>query len=136
MTTTSRKALRAQLAIDLATLTQVQEVVPHLPRALKGKSPICSVESGGWQPSLNVEEMPTKVRVIIGFWVRRSADPGSTVPTAAQAEDMIDDLALALVNLLEGSYNSSFYRPLTLDYEVIDGTEYRIEFHYVEIDWW
>ncbi len=134
MTNASRKDLRAQLVADLQALTSITEVIPYLPRKLSGKSPVCSVESGGWQP-VNTEE-PTMVRVIIGFWVRRSPEPDQLHPDPEDAENVIDDLALQLAQLMEAEYNASAWRPSSPDYEVIDGVSYRIEFHYYEVQWW
>ena len=128
---TNRKTLRSDLVTNLKTITSladssgVAHVYGYLPKTLSGLSPICTVECG---PSClkTVVDITTQERVgvIIGFWVDRDSASG--------AEDLIDDLREGLRTVIRKYYNASLTAQSMPDYEIVDGTDYRIEFYTFE----
>jgi hypothetical protein len=106
----------------------IQVVYDHVPKDPKGQSPILTVESGPViYPTGTDETLEVAVGLILGIWVRRD--------NASSAEDLLDDLSSAVAGTIDDTYNARFSQPSALDYEMLDGIEYRIEFLPVAIDW-
>jgi len=133
----NRKAIRISLTADLKTMPVGQSgalvladsggqehAFPYLRKKVNGISPFACIESGSldYGTELNYG-VPTMFVIIIGFWARRS-DEGTT-------EEMLDDLAQALAEMVYSKYNAKFVSPSVTDYEVLDGIQYKFELHFV-----
>jgi len=135
MTVANRETLRDGIVTDMKTLTgladdagSVAHVFGGLPQTFDGLSPCCTVENGGWRPDLAGDIYdPTPVRFIIGFWQR--------IDARASAEDALDLFAIELFNKLRSKYNARFYDTTMPFYELMDGIDYRGEYHFVEVLW-
>lgn len=127
----SRKSLRASVVTALKGITQladaggVAHVYDHLIKDPGGISPICTVESGPWQPNFTAAAQQW-FGLTIGMWVKRD--------DAGDAEDLMDDLAVGLAQVMDQSYNAEFTRPSMPEYDLPD-LQYRIEWHFVSIQW-
>lgn len=128
----SRKKARADLVAKIkAGITQladaggVAHTYDHLIKDPAGLSPICTVESGPWQPRFTAAETQT-FAFTIGLWVKRT--------DASDAEDLLDDLAVDLAEVLDANYNAEFTRPSMPEYDLPE-LQYRIEWHFVAVEW-
>jgi hypothetical protein len=131
----SRHTVRDDLVSKITSdITTLQAVYGYLPKDFGGQSPVCTVENGPLQIDVTTDIYHQEFTLIVGFWIRRDGGAGSGLD-AATSEDMLDSLAQALATLLAKSYNARFSMPSDLFYDMIDGNDYRIEFHYVELEW-
>ncbi len=124
---TNRKTLRTSVVTLLKSITGladsggVAHVYGQLPKSLNGLSPICTVESGPSALNLDMDSTTTEaVGLIIGFWVDRD--------TASSAEDLLDDLREGLRTIIRNNFNARLTVQSMPDYEMVDSTEYRVEF--------
>jgi len=133
-TVVDRKAAREAIAASiLAGIPAFQHVYDEMPKDMLGESPVCHVESDGWQP---VMEDAQDLFFIIGVWARRDGVAGSGMDAAA-AEDTLDTLGRALALLMHKEYNAEFYQKSDKDYaEIVDGIVYALELYYLKVQWW
>ncbi len=133
MSLPNRKTTRAALVTDLKTVIGLTteaggqaHVFDHLVKDPGGISPFATVEDGESQYDLSGDDSALHpLGFVIGFWIRRD--------DASASESLLDDLFLALGDILRTKYMARFTRPSVLDYDILAGIEYRIEFHFVEI---
>lgn len=134
---TNREAWRDGLQTDIQALTGLASetvegvtythVWPYLPNTFGGLSPVVTIENGGWRPALDMDDTnPVPIRYVVGFWAR--------VDTRSTAEDALDLFAKELVELMQTKYNARYYQDSMPFYELIEGVDYRGEFHFIEID--
>jgi hypothetical protein len=131
----NRETIRDDLLTKLKLLTgladdtgAIAHVFGQLPTSFNGLSPVCTVENGGWRPNLaGADSLLVPVRMIIGFWEK--------IGTRANAEDALDLFAKELADMLKANYNAKFYDNSMPFYELMDGVDYRGEYHFVEIEW-
>ena len=132
MTLANRETLRDDLVTKLKTCTgladgtgSIAHVFGQLPSSFNGLSPACTVENGGWKPDISGDDTdPTPIRFVIGFWDR--------IDTRANAEDALDKFAGELTSKLRQYYNAKYYDVSMPFYELMDGVDYRGEYHFVE----
>jgi hypothetical protein len=135
MAVVNRLEARAAVLADLqANLTDLQAIYDYLPKDLQGQSPVCTIESGPIAQTHTPDE-PQAVNLVVGFWVRRDGEAGSGM-TAEDAADLIDTLAAGLATRMFAAFNATFPRESEIGYETIDGNDYQIELHYVQMQWW
>ncbi len=105
----------------------VAHVFGYLNEKPNGITPFACVDAGAIQyNTTGSDERLTPIMVVIGFWAARGA--------ADEHEVVLDNLALALALLLREKYMAKFASPSTTDYEVIKGTPYKFELHFVEFE--
>lgn len=134
MSLVNRETLRDGLVTNLKTLTgladgtgSIAHVFGNLPDSFDGLSPCATVENGGWEPDISGDDTNlTPVRFVIGYWKR--------VDTRDNAEDSLDKFAGELFTLLRDNYLARFYEISMPFYELMDGVDYRGEYHFVEIE--
>lgn len=125
-----RKGRRKSLTAKLDALAMIQETYDHLAKDFIGQSPVVTVENGPLRLT-STPEQPDDIDLIVGLWIRRD-----DAVTAAQAEDLLDDFAAQLRNIVFDDYNGEFMTESQLDYAEIGGYNYRVEFHFVQVlDW-
>jgi len=123
----NRKALRADLAANVTAHLTVSAVHKCLPSKLAGKSPVITIETGKSLPA-ETPETPGWPGLIVGIWVRHDV--------AETAEDELDDLVDAFIDMVNEHYNARWNSPTEPSYEVDDGVLYRVEWHELMIEWW
>lgn len=134
---TNRETFRDGLQTNIQALTGLaSEVVGgvtythvwnDLPNTFGGLSPCVTIENGGWRPALDLDSTGiTSIRYVIGFWRR--------IDTRDNAEDALDLFAKELVTMFENKYNARYYQESMPFYEILEGVDYRGEFHFIEID--
>jgi hypothetical protein len=140
MTLLSRKTVRDGLVTHLKGVTVgavhpladeaggQAHVFPYLTKEVGGISPFACVDGGSVLYDLDGDDgLLTPFGLVVGFWAMRGGD------NDAAAEDMLDDLALALALALRANYNAQFTVPSVSDYETLDGIPYKFELHFVEV---
>jgi hypothetical protein len=130
----NRHTLRDGVVTMLKTCTGLADVgatvhvFGQLPPSFSGISPVATVENGGWEPDIAGDDTdPISTRFVIGFWRRITND------SRDNAEDALDVFAGELTNKLRASYNARYYELSQPFYELMDGVDYRGEYHFVEI---
>ncbi|HSV86949.1 MAG TPA: hypothetical protein VLH85_10265 [Levilinea sp.] len=99
----------------------------ELPPTFGGLSPCVTIENGGWMHSLDLgDDVPTQVRFIIGYWRK--------IDTRSNAEDALDLFARELVGVMQRKYNARYYQDSMPFYELIEGVEYRGEYHFIQLE--
>ncbi|HSW63424.1 MAG TPA: hypothetical protein VLH56_08950 [Dissulfurispiraceae bacterium] len=132
--TTNRKTHRDALEAAIKAFTGLADEAGGIPHVFSelivtfgGLSPCVTIENGGWSPDMTGDNTsPDKVRFIIGFWRRTD--------TRGNAEDALDTFAGELIALMKKSYNARYYQDSMPFYELIEGVEYRGEYHFVELE--
>jgi hypothetical protein len=147
MTYANQKTTRDALVTELKTITtladethasgavdgdghpilvvDLEHVVGYFTKNPKGISPFACVDSMGALYGPNSDPTGgTPFRFVVGFWALRDATDG--------ADDELDDLALALAKKLQ-KFLGKFITWPVVDYETIDGAEYKYALHFVEI---
>lgn len=130
MTITSRKtarnALVAAITSGMTGAGQLNAVYDHLPKDFGGLSPVAAVSSGAafyqWQP-----EYINQFTLMVMIAVRRD--------DAGASEDLADDMAHALGDVVYGWDNAAFASPSDVFYEMVDSDEYRFEIFPITLDW-
>jgi len=127
MTLHNRKTPRAALAAAITTnITQLQSVFKSLPKKPAGVSPFCTVESGPATYQFSPDE--NKFGFVVGMWVLRD--------DADAAEDLLDDLAQDLAQVVDTWHTATFSQESQTDYAMLDGKyDYRVEWHFVTVEW-
>lgn len=123
--TDRRASARAALAADMAAIEEVQKAYDHVPNDLGNESPSVTVSSMGG-PLLRTPREGETVRLEVGVWVLREADPGAS-------ENLIDTIRQRLKDLVFDKYNGDFDEPSEADYVEMDGASWRVEFHRVAL---
>ena len=129
----NRKSARESLVTALQTITGLQAVFDHLPKDLHGQSPICIV----FATSQMTEFMPAvmeRFQFVVEVWAYRDGAAGASMD-AAGAEDVIDDLAQDVTEVIAGWHNAFFYQPSEAGYEIMENGSYKVETFYVQVDW-
>lgn len=124
---TNRKDARASLVTALQTVSGFQAVYNHLPKSFDGQSPVCTVDGLSQFPDFNAPAAAETFQFSVGVWVRRD--------DAAAAEDLTDDLAQAVAEVVYGWHNGLFFQPSEATYEELESGQYRVEWHFVQVDW-
>ena len=130
MTVTNRKDARNALVTLITTnmtgAGQLNAVYDHLPKDFQGKSPVCAVSSG----SAFYQWLPEHVNdfVLMAMIAVRRDD-------AAASEDLADDMAQDLAEIIYGWDNAEFTGASDVFYEMIDSDEYRFEVFPIGLDW-
>lgn len=127
MTMENRKDARAALVSLIDTgITQLQSTFGSLPKKTGGVSPFCTVESGPAGYDFFPDE--SKFGLIVGMWVLRD--------DADAAEDLLDDLAQDLAQVVETWHTATFTQESQPDYEFLEGRyDYRVEWHFISVNW-
>ena len=133
MTSISREVVRDDLVTKLRATdtfkTKTGQVFSYLATDFQGMTPCCTVETYGSKLDTENEGDELQVNFVVGMWVKRDES------TAAAAEDTLDTLEVELRDVLRKNYNGRYARESQAMYDVIAGEDYRIEFHFVQIDW-
>jgi hypothetical protein len=131
----NRKTVRAHLAAKITSdITDLQTVFDYRVKDPGGISPFCEVTNGPIQYDVSTDVDYQKFKLEVDFWVRSDGDASPTTRDAAT--DKLDDLAVSLAQVVGNYYGGSFYQQSdSFDAEMIDGTVYCVEIHYVEIRW-
>ena len=124
---TNRKDARNSLVTALTAITGLQVIYDHLPKTFSGQSPICTVDAISQFPDFNAPAVTETFQFAIGIWVDR-ADAGA-------AEDLLDDLAQDVAEVVLAWHNGIFYQPSEATYEELEKGQYRVEWHFVQVDW-
>lgn len=123
----NRKDARNSLATALGTITGFQAVYDHLPKGFDGQSPVCTIDAVSQYPDLASAPGTETFQFAVGVWVRRD--------DAAAAEDTLDDLAQDVAEAVEAWHNGIFYQASEATYEELESGQYRVEWHFVQVDW-
>lgn len=132
----SRKTVRDKLVTSLKSIPELADEAvtgaPHvfgfLAKTFNGMSPCACVDTLGVQyDTIGDESDLSRFRFIVGFWVNRES--------ASEAEDMLDKLALEFSAKIRNDYYGQFFQQSTTDYETLDGTPYKFELHFLEINY-
>ena len=123
----NRKDARNSLVTALQTITGFQAVYDHLPKTFSGQSPVCTVDAISQFPDFNAPALAETFQFAVGVWVDRG--------DAAASEDLLDDLAQDVAEVVQGWHNSIFYQPSEATYEELERGQYRVEWHFVQVDW-
>ena len=122
----NRKDARNSLVTALEAITGFQEVYDYLPKDFGGQSPVCTVDGLSQFPQFEPAVMET-FQFAVGVWVNRAA--------AATAEDTLDDLAQDVAEVIQDWHNGFFFQPSECTYEELEDGQYRVEWHFVQVDW-
>ena len=125
----SLKLLQSGTVYPLADEGGTPHVYSYLATGFRGMTPMCTVESYRSKLDTDGDDANQPFRFIVGFWVKRDEGAGSA------AEDTLDDLEYGLRAILRKSYNGRYSQDSEPGYDIIDGEEYRVEFHFIDIDW-
>jgi len=132
-TITSRRDARDSLTALLTTISGFQAVYDHLPKSIDGQSPVCSIESMSQFPRFEGSAVEEAFQFVVGVWVLRAS--GSANVDAGAAEDTLDALAQSVAQAVQGWANAVFYQPSQTDYADMENGQYRVEWHFVAVDW-
>ena len=122
----NRKDARNSLVAALTAVPGFQAVFNHLPKDFDGQSPVCTIDGVSQYPQFMPAIFET-FQFAVGVWVRRD--------DAATAEDQIDDLAQSVAQTIAAWHNGTFYQPSEATYEELESGQYRVEWHFVQVDW-
>jgi hypothetical protein len=131
---TNRKTIRTALKTAILTdITTLQAVYGYYPKDLGGQSPVCTIETLPSQFNLRTNAIPQEYSYAVTFWALTDGATGSGM-TAADAEDVLDDLHYALVKLLRKSYNAEFFQASEqMQFTLESGNVYQSETHFVRL---
>ena len=129
----NRKDARNSLVTALQTITGFQVVFDHLPKDAGGQTPFCCVDSMGQYPQFLGSAVAETFQFAVGVWIKRGS-AGDSI-SAETVEDTLDDLAQDVAEVVQDWHNGIFYQAAECDYETLDDGTYRVEWHYVQVDW-
>jgi hypothetical protein len=134
MTLQNPKDVRSALKTAIETdLTDLQTVYGYMPKDFNGQSPVCTIERLPIQLNLKTSVGFQAYDFAVSFYARSDGDAASGL-TAADAEDVLDDLLYALCTSVLARYNGEFIQasdPVQMTME--SGAVYQSEIHYVRI---
>lgn len=121
----SRKTARENLQAALDTIGTLQAVYDRLPSKFE-VSPVATVTSRGTINKFDTLEAPHRAQVLmVTLWWERKDDT---------IEDRLDDLSEEVYDLLESQTGLDVGQvESTIDYPIVDGTQYIIERIVVEV---
>ena len=123
----SRKDARNSLVTAMQTITGFQAVYDHLPKKHDGQSPICVVDGLSQYPQFDGSALYETFQLSVSVWVDRV--------DAAAAEDLLDDLGQDVAEKVQAWHNGKFFQPSECTYEDLERGQYRVEWHFVSVDW-
>lgn len=127
MTIANRKDARAALIAEIqSSMPQLAAVYGYLPKSFGGKTPVATVESGAAEYS-SLPAEGNRFGLVVGMWVDRR--------DAAGAEDQLDDLAQALAELVDAWSTAEFSQPSQVDYYANEAGQWRVEWHFISVEW-
>ena len=133
----NRKDAREDLASNISTeITDLQTVYDYMPKDYEGESPVCVVQSGPVDYSLQTEPNKQTFNFYVSFWLRVDGASGSGL-TSEDAEDALDNFAQDLADVLLDHYQNPDWIGDSEQFdEIIDGVPYSAEMHLIRLDWW